>query len=687
MKMQNPFNITKAVDFSDQEINDYWVNFPGGEGFIGLIKPESPMPMMILGGKGSGKTHLMRYLSFQIQKIRHSDDIVAGLKEDGYIGIYLRCAGLNAARFSGKGQEDERWSTVFSYYMDLWFAQLVLTTIKSAFSNHVELEQAETIICRQIVDILDCSDISPPLHLQGIVDFLHELQRQVDIEVNNCAINSRLNVRILTTPGKLVFGIPQIMSRNLSSLTNIQFLYLVDEFENLYQNQQKYVNTLIREKELPCSFRIGARLYGFRTRKTYSADEENKEGSEFEYLFLDEQIKAKKKYRIFSRNLITRRLSEAGFIPEQYINKNVPTKILDSFFDAFTKSTFSKMETTFIINKDKQLERPYFKYLRKKLKEGYRKDVTKGISSEKDIDIIINNLTVNDYPFLEKTNILLLYKDWYQSKHLSQSAIDISRECKKYIINQSEKCRYSNVVSHFSGDLFAQLLRNCDQKQRYLGINSFIDMSSGQPGNFLIILKHIFKWSVFNGENPFLKMKISITSQQKGVKEASEWYFRDAQMVGAEKESIPSSINRLATLFREIRFSDKPSECSLSTFSIDLSQVSTEAKRTIIIAEKWCLLIKISSGQRDRNTRRVDVKYQLNPMLAPRWDLPVYRRGAIALTPKEVNSIFDQEHSEEFEELKQKRVERMTAPLFGKKSKKRTKNVPGQTMFPRHIND
>lgn len=687
MRKQNPFNITKAVDFSDQEINDYWVNFPEGKGFIDLIKPESPMPMMILGGKGSGKTHLMRYFSFHIQKIKHGHDIVEGLRNDGYIGIYLRCAGLNAARFSGKGQDEELWSTVFSYYMDLWLAQLVLTTIKDAFSNKVELQQAEAGICRQIVDILDCTNISPPPHLQGIVDFLHKLQKQIDIAVNNCAINAQLDVRILATPGKLVFGIPQILSRNLSSLTNIQFLYLVDEFENLSQDQQKYMNTLIREKEIPCSFRIGAKLYGFKTRKTYSADEENKEGAEFEYLLLDEQIKAKKNYRIFARNLIMKRLSEAGFISEQYKNKNVPTEILDSFFDAFTKSTFFKIETTFVTNKYKQLERPYFKHLRKKLKEGYHKNATNGISSEKDIDIIINNLTVNDYPFLEKANILLLYKDWYQGKHIPQSAINISRECKEYIKSQTGECRYSEVLDHFGGDLFAQLFRHCDQKQRYLGINTFVDMSSGQPQNFLIILKHIFKWSVFNGEDPFLKTKISITSQQKGVKEASEWYFRDTQMVGAERENIQSSINRLATLFREIRFSDKPSECSLSTFSVDISKISTEAKRIIIIAEKRCLLIKISNGQRDRNSKRVDLKYQLNPMLSPRWDLPVYRRGAIALTPEEVNAIFDQMYSKKFEVLKQKRVERMTAPLFGKKNKKRTKNVPRQTTFLGHIDD
>src|SRR5580698_8636200 len=106
----NPFNITKAVDFSDQEINDYWVDIPAGDGFAAMAKPTSPMPMLILGGKGSGKTHLMRYFSYPLQRIRHAKDVIGGIQKERYIGIYLRCGGLNSARFSGKGQAEEVWA-------------------------------------------------------------------------------------------------------------------------------------------------------------------------------------------------------------------------------------------------------------------------------------------------------------------------------------------------------------------------------------------------------------------------------------------------------------------------------------------------------------------------------------------------------------------------------------------------
>jgi len=63
-RLANPFNITKAMDLSDEQIDRFWVDLPGGHAEIG--NPASPMPMLISGGKGSGKTHLMRHYSFAL---------------------------------------------------------------------------------------------------------------------------------------------------------------------------------------------------------------------------------------------------------------------------------------------------------------------------------------------------------------------------------------------------------------------------------------------------------------------------------------------------------------------------------------------------------------------------------------------------------------------------------------------
>jgi Cdc6-like AAA superfamily ATPase len=112
---KNPFAITKAVDFTDQEILDYWVDIKEeNSGFCQIIEPTVPKNKIILGSKGSGKTHILRYFSYNVQKLQsNKQHLFKKIQQDGYLGIYLRCTGLNSNRFSNKGVSDEQWHSLF----------------------------------------------------------------------------------------------------------------------------------------------------------------------------------------------------------------------------------------------------------------------------------------------------------------------------------------------------------------------------------------------------------------------------------------------------------------------------------------------------------------------------------------------------------------------------------------------
>jgi hypothetical protein len=662
----NPFNITKAVDFNDQEINDYWVDIPSGEGFAAMAKPTSPMPMLILGGKGSGKTHLMRYFSYPLQRIRYGKDVLGGIKKDKYIGVYLRCGGLNSARFKNKGQSEEIWADVFAYYMELWLSQLMLTTVLSAVNGATELEEHESAIVLQLLNLIELSHREPPNTLAALNDVLRHLQQELDGAINNSAITGSLPVHIAITRGELIFGIPRVLASSLPSLRDCLFLYLIDEFENLSEIQQKYVNTLLRERQSPSSFKIGARMYGVRTLSTYSAEEDNKEGSEFEILRLDTILRENEHYPEFAKRLIVKRLAEFSRIPSDADSLKAMAESLREAFEEPQKGKFSAPETAYVVEKYEDRERPYFKSLRQYLELGFNGGATPGVRGPTDIKKILEILSCRDYPLLEKANLFLFYKEWRSRHDLLVAAETIATECRSYILGE-ETGRYHRSLLHFKADLLAQLYRETDQRQRYVGLDTFIEISSGLPRNLLIVLKHIFAWAAFNGERPFRGSPISIRSQQAGVMEASEWFFRDARMLGRDGQIVMDSINRLGTLFRGIRFSEKPSECSCSTFSADVSRASDAGRKVLDLAEKWSLLIDVG-GQRDRNTERIDAKYQLSRMLAPRWDLAIYRRGVLALSAEELNSVFDPQHISEFDGLSEKRVARMRAPFFGNKS-------------------
>jgi len=140
-------------------------------------------------------------------------NLLGGIEKEGYIGVYQRCGGLNSSRFNGKGQTEETWHAVFSYYVELWFAQLVLDIIADLQGFHENLICDENALSCEIVELFD-KDITDKkkLSLKELRNTLKLLQRTVDLAVNNAALTGQLeNLKILTTSGQLVFKIPQLL--------------------------------------------------------------------------------------------------------------------------------------------------------------------------------------------------------------------------------------------------------------------------------------------------------------------------------------------------------------------------------------------------------------------------------------------------------------------------------------------
>ena len=93
-------------------------------------------------------------------------------------------------------------------------------------------------------------------------------------------------------------------------------MYLLDEFENLTEAQQRYVNTLSARKGRSMHIQDRLTTYGVKTQVTLSGDaEENKQDSEFEILPLDVRLrKNPEQYRQFAKRLFVKRLTERGYI-------------------------------------------------------------------------------------------------------------------------------------------------------------------------------------------------------------------------------------------------------------------------------------------------------------------------------------------------------------------------------------
>lgn len=653
MAAKNPFTITTAVDYSDAEINKYWVDVPFAQKKIfEIINTSSPMPMLILGGKGSGKTHLMRYFSFNAKKIRHEDNLKGGLEDDKYIGIYLRCGGLNSDRFSESHIGANASKTLFAYYIELWFTQLLLQILEDICLNIPEVKSREKSVCEQVVKTLFDTDLkeSTIQSFAELKELLKKFQNQMDFEMNNSSITGKSldNVQINTTRGKLIFGLPQLLKAKVPLFKDFQFIYLIDEFENLTEEQQRYINTLLRHREAPVTFRVGARWYGVKTYKTYSGNEEIKAGSEYERHIIDKLLRENiEAYEAFVNEMCLNRLRESGYT---VVNPNPEENSFSSYFEEFdTESTLSSL---------KEKNRfGHFETLRSKLKSKV---------NLKDEDEIISNLS-NSNPVIERTSVMLFYREWNDSKgaNLLKSSKEIKKDTSKFINAKSRadrvQTRHFKVLDKFRADIVDQLLKEARERIPYTGFEKLTKMSSGIPRLLLITLKHIYRWAIFNQEKPFQNEPITNYSQIKGVDDAYNWFLEDARVPGPNGKRISDAITRLGQFLQELKFSDVPPECSISTFSINITDISENVRQVLDYLEQYSYIINVTE-RTDKNSVRKFETYQMNGIIAPKWDLALYRRGIVKFTRDEVNAIFDS-GDDSFEKVRRSRMSRYNFPF------------------------
>lgn len=661
----NPFETTRATDFSDREILDYWVDLVGRDALDRLLKPASALPMLVLGSKGSGKTHLLRYCSYPVRKLQWATTALECIRSDGYLGVYVHADGLNTNRFSEKGVSVDIWRAVFQYYFESWFSRLLVETVADAFAGRQSASEEELIVSR----ILNLFDRPPALNACTYTElcaFFTNEQKKLDFAINNASFTRALHADILFSPGRLMFGIPTVVGEFLGPGKSVQVLYLIDELENFSDDQQRFINSLIRYRKGPASLRIGSRLYGVRTYETDGGGEPIKQDAEYEVLPLDSLVRDSKDYPSCVRVLCTKRLVEAGFFsPAQ--DARALAKQLDHFFEVPSAENFHKQETDRLVSKYEGRERPYFEKLRRELESFLESKDAVARAKE-----IAQKLEVREYPLLEKLNILLLYQSWAKGEELTTAASKIQELSESFRKDQASASKYKQTLSHYKTDLLAQLYRDCRLRPAYAGLATFITMSQGVPRNLLGILKHVFSRALFNGEAPFRRDAISISSQRDGVEDAAAWLWDDAQpdRYGAD---VRAAVESVAELLREVRYSDRPAECALSSFSVSMSELSGNAHRTIQHAVNWSFLIGVRAGQKDKNTKAVAAKFQLNPLLAPRWGLSTARRGTIPVALAMAESIFNSEQRLRFRGLLRERVIGMYVP-FGRSLRPTNRN-------------
>ena len=220
----------------------------------------------LIGGRGTGKTTVLKCLSYQGQFALAKSD-PAAIPAWAYYGIYHRVNTNRVTAFTGPELPEAKWTRVFAHYLNLLFCESTL-----AFLEWYELHTNTGIVLTPEV----VKRVGASLHVEGVTslralaDGLTDSVTRFESFINNVADGEMPSLSLQGQPLDLLY---EAIATN-PAFSGKRFFFLIDELENLLDYQMRVLNTLIKHGGDHYTFKVGVKELGWRTRATLNENEQ-----------------------------------------------------------------------------------------------------------------------------------------------------------------------------------------------------------------------------------------------------------------------------------------------------------------------------------------------------------------------------------------------------------------------------
>lgn len=611
---KNPFDDYNANVLAPDLILQYWYT----PFRIGALKDydeanffSEKMPVVLQGSRGSGKTTILKYFSFpvQIERARQSGmTIEKQLIVDGGVGFYLRCdeSFLNMFKTVFTFTLQKNWYACFKHYLELFFAKNILSLVQTIGFTEKKEEEA-------FLNSLSLSQFDSSFSF----DTINDLGRYLDFEIKY--INKYKNEALFTNqPFKpnhmwgfyelskaLIFAIKS----HYKSLSEINFLLLIDEFEALPPELQEMFNNLIKYCDEGMSLRIGRRSENDFTTATVNEVEYLREGSDYRLIILDYPKNEIKGLKPYLSGIAEKRLKafEGISVPNSIISILGEKEDLD---DECVRVTSGKNRHLYDILKTN-----------KRIK-----------SDEVLCEKIIEIISCNDNVLA--TSLCALWVARSDEDNLLEYAIDSAEamtaffEKKEHPKKEKFRNDYENKYRYALTCLICSLYK---KDKAYYSFNTVCYLSEGNARTFINLIKAIISDALFFERKSFLESgKISARSQSRAIKEYSMAAFNSVCSIIQGGKEIRNLIQRIGEVLSEYH-KDKlvryPETTQFVYHYEELSQTGQEVMRT---AEGWALIKKRKKKQRlSASINQEGYLYSINRIFSPIFNISYRIRGGV----------------------------------------------------------
>jgi hypothetical protein len=309
-------------------------------------KLEMLRPCFVIGGRGTGKTTVLKSLRFGSVEIQDDASTFSHHPDKPYLGVYLRMNKNRVRAFTTSEINESLATRAFTHYFNVLAGQELCKM--TAWLSSKGLPPLSSIALNKIAAAYG---VQKEIHsADALYESLAVTIVQLELWVNNGGRGECPNLSIAEAP--LRYFVEALDAAG--ALAGRQVFCCIDEYENLVDWQQAAINTYLKHSEPPLSYKIGIRRGGLKTRNT--SDQLDQISTPDDYVEIDIRNES---FGKFALDVLEHRLARAresginvgsatSFLPELTFEEEAIAlgceRISDQIFDELRKEDTALFE-------------------------------------------------------------------------------------------------------------------------------------------------------------------------------------------------------------------------------------------------------------------------------------------------------------------------------------------------------
>lgn len=601
---------------------DLWNDFVIPPYYQSLQTLKSEKPLIIEGGRGSGKTMLIRYLCHATQFSEKRKNIDNSVFE--HIGIYWKMDVSFASLMEARGATQDLWIRAFENMAVLVLSREVLASLDDMSRGRSDV--AATLDELDFSELRDFdSDI--PLDINEMNRYLKRKDNQFQIWVNNY---KRLPTPIFY-PMRFLEVLINLIVSQIPLLRNSFYSVYIDEYENLNVTQKKIVNTWLKQSHSPLVFNIAMKRQSFDVADTLGSE---KIVEVHDYRKIDIESLLDNHFETFASEIFLLKV-------HKYLYPIFKENDVLVFYDTSVDSLKFRQSLKYR-NSIKQLIENIFPNI--STSEVAQEIYRDGKLRDRLMNMIRHDLVGLQFErYFEKVTTWAIEPGAMLVLHalLNRRSLNIKNvftELENY--SKGEKSKFKEWIGT---NLFGCLLNFYGKLNRpcplYSGYNTFLTMSNGNIRHFLELC--YTSLSISDSDEWSNLHRVDRKEQLLAVKYVSNNMLNEIKKFGSKGNVLYLFSLRLGTIFEELRKKDSQSEPEQTQFSIK-GILPNEGNLILRELVKWSVVFE--SKLTKQKGLESGSEYRFNPIYSAYFTISYRKKRRIEFTAEEFMSLISEDN-------------------------------------------